>query len=165
MTVEPKKYAEGSFTDDYLLFLLAQASAVASEAFHAELRNSGLRVSTWRILASLYPEEVLTVGALAQTCLLKQPTLTRALDRMERDGLLKRVHSTKDRRSVFVKLTPQGHELTQEKVHMAKSHERRILSGFTKPQAAEIKNVLHSLLDRLGHRKKLTEKRAETDPL
>jgi MarR family transcriptional regulator, organic hydroperoxide resistance regulator len=150
MTVEQNSDSEVSFTDDYLLFLLAQASAAASEAFHAELRQSGLHVSTWRILASLYPAEILTVGALAQKCLLKQPTLTRALDRMALDGLLKRTHSTKDRRAVFVELTERGRELTQSKVQMAKDHERRILQGFTDAQADEIKAVLHGLLDRLA---------------
>jgi MarR family transcriptional regulator, organic hydroperoxide resistance regulator len=153
MTVRSKADTEKSFTDDYLLFLLAQASAAASEAFHAELRQAGLRVSTWRILASLYPCEALTVGALAEKCLLKQPTLTRALDRMERDGLVKRAHSTIDRRSVFVELTAAGRALTKGKVHMAKDHERQILRDFSEDQASEIKTVLHGLLDRLTSQK------------
>lgn len=143
-----------SFTDDYLLFLLAQASSAASQAFHADLRKSGLQVSTWRILASLYPNEVLTVGALAHKCLLKQPTLTRALDRIESAGLLKRTHSTKDRRSVFVELTASGKALTQSKVQMAQDHESNILAAYTPEQSAKIKAHLRGLIDRMESKPK-----------
>ena len=74
------------FTDNYLLYLLAQASSEASAQFHAELKKQGIPVLNWRILASLYPERRLTIGELAHHALANQTTLTRAVDRLEKAG-------------------------------------------------------------------------------
>ncbi len=139
----------GGFTEDYLLFLLAQASAAASAAFHAELARQGISVSTWRILASLYPDQQLKVGVLARKCLLKQPTLTRALDRLALDGLVRRTHATDDRRGVLVSLTERGRERAAPLVARAHAHERAILRPYSEPAAAELKRRLRQLIDRL----------------
>ena len=80
-----------SFTDDYLLYLLAQASAEASAQFHGELKKKGIPVLNWRILASLHPDNMLTIGKLASHALAHQTTLTRAVDRLEKQGLVRRV--------------------------------------------------------------------------
>ena len=99
---------DNEFLDDYLLYLMAHASAAASDAFHAELAKQGVSVAVWRILASLYPDKLLNVGVLARRCLLKQPTLTRRLDRLCEQGLTERWHQNQDRRGVLVKLTTEG---------------------------------------------------------
>jgi MarR family transcriptional regulator, organic hydroperoxide resistance regulator len=141
---------EGYFTENYLLFLLAQASERSSNDFHKELEKDGVSVSTWRILASLYPNVVLTVGALAGKCLLKQPTLTRTLDRLENGGLVRREGSKKDRRSVLIALTNTGRKLAGEKVTLAKDHETRILAHYSDQQIVAIKQDLIGLIERLS---------------
>ena len=139
----------GGFTEDYLLFLLAQASAAASAAFHAELARQGISVSTWRILASLYPDQRLKVGVLARKCLLKQPTLTRALDRLTVAGLVRRAHATDDRRGVLVSLTERGRDLATPLVARAHAHERAIMEPYSEAAAAELKQRLRQLIARL----------------
>lgn len=151
MQSKPEHQGDGTpFTDDYLLFLLAQASAVASNAFHDELRKGGLSVSTWRILASLFPDLRLTVNGLAQKCLLKQPTLTRALDRLERDGLVKRLASSNDRRQVLIELTKPGFALASEKVAQAQRHEGDIIELCSADQIVSLKKDLLNLLAHLN---------------
>lgn len=137
-----------SFTDDYLLYLLARTSAAASDAFHAELQTEGIPVSTWRILASLYPNQKMNVGRLAEKCLLKQPTLTRTLDRLATSGLVERLHETKDRRGVKVRLTDQGATLANKLIHKAKIHEAKTMSGFSAQDRATFIRHLRRLLDR-----------------
>ncbi len=135
----------GAFTDDYLLYLLAQASAGASQAFHAELAKDGIAVSTWRILASLYPDFRLNVGALAEQSLLKQPTLTRTLDRLTKSELVRRVHSAADRRGVLVELTQKGRTLAAEKIEKARAHEAFILKNHSKSEITALKAMLRNL--------------------
>src|SRR4051794_41972219 len=86
------------FIDDYLLYLLARASHLISAEFHEQLRRRGISVPVWRVLASLVGSAGETVTGLAETCLLQQPTMTKLLDRMVRDGLVKRSQDTRDRR-------------------------------------------------------------------
>src|SRR5947207_15672474 len=89
---------DGSFARSYLAYLLARASFIVSGEFHALLKNWQLSVPEWRVLACLMDVEGLSVGELAAMALMKQPALTKVLDRMERDQLLTRGSTTGDRR-------------------------------------------------------------------
>src|SRR4051794_4153706 len=98
MTPPPASTTPARFIDDYLLYLLARASHVVSTEFHEQLRRRGISVPVWRVLASLIGSTGETVTGLAEVCLLQQPTMTKLLDRMVRDGLVKRSQDTRDRR-------------------------------------------------------------------
>jgi len=133
------------FTEGYLLYLLAQASGRASAAFHAQLADRGIAVSTWRILATLYPDDPASISELCAACLAKQPTMTRQVDRLATAGLVTRETTTGDRRRVTVQLTGAGHDLAEELVAQAKSHEAAILDGTAPEEVARVKALLRAL--------------------
>ncbi|KMW60676.1 Transcriptional regulator, MarR family [Candidatus Rhodobacter oscarellae] len=133
------------FTDDYLLFLLAQASARASAAFHAHLAERSVKVATWRILATLYPDAPATIGELAASCMTKQPTMTRQVDRLERAGLVERRASAGDRRRVLVSLSASGRALADALTQLARAHEAKVLAAYTGKQQEELKALLAAL--------------------
>src|SRR5919112_4788721 len=123
------------FIDDYLLYLLARASHLISAEFHEQLRRRGISVPVWRVLASLVGSAGETVTGLAEACLLQQPTMTKLLDRMVRDGLVKRTQDTRDRRVVRVALTPRGEALAQELTAAARQHEAEVLARHPDAEA------------------------------
>lgn len=139
------------FVDDYLLSLLARASFVVSSEFHERLRARGVSVPVWRVLAMLSggPE---TVTALAEACLLQQPTMTKVLDRMERDGLVKRQQDGRDRRLVRVHLAPRGEVMVADLLAAARAHEAEVVARH--PDAAAIKDLLRALIARQGHKRR-----------
>ena len=143
--------AAARFVDDYLLSLLARASYVVSTEFHDRLRARGVTVPVWRVLATLSsgPE---TVTALAEACLLQQPTMTQVLARMERDGLVRRNQDGRDRRLVRVHLAPRGETLLADLLAAARAHEAEGLARH--PDAAAIKDLLRALIARQGQRKR-----------
>ena len=53
------------FVDDYLAYLLAQASQRISAEFHQQVKAAGLSVTEWRVLASLEGSAGETIGDLA----------------------------------------------------------------------------------------------------
>lgn len=134
------------FTDDYLLYLLAQASGRASAEFHARLAERGVAVSTWRILATLYPDSPATIGELARACLAKQPTMTRQVARLEAQGLVRRQMAEGDRRQVMVSLTDAGRRMAAGLASEARAHEARLLSGLGEAGAARLKAALRGLI-------------------
>jgi MarR family transcriptional regulator, organic hydroperoxide resistance regulator len=138
------------FIDDYLLYLLARASHLISEEWHEQLRRRGIAVPVWRVLASLIGSEGETVTGLAETCLLQQPTMTKLLDRMTRDGLVHRAQDTRDRRVVRVALTPHGEQMVTELLEAAKQHEAEVLARHPEAEAAELKALLRSIIGRHG---------------
>lgn len=106
------------FVDQYLAFLLARASHLVSGAFHARLKRLRISVSTWRVLAVLRDGSC-TVGELAERVLLNQPTMSKILDRLEREGYLQRVRDPDNRRSVRVELCAPGRSLVDRLIPQA----------------------------------------------
>jgi DNA-binding MarR family transcriptional regulator len=145
------QHAAPRFVDDYLLSLLARASFVVSAEFHDRLRARGVSVPVWRVLAMLSggPE---TVTALAEACLLQQPTMTKVLDRMERDGLVKRQQDGRDRRLVRVHIAPKGDAMVGDLLAAARAHEAEVVARH--PDAAAIKDLLRALIARQGHKRR-----------
>lgn len=141
--------SEDSFTEGYLLYLLAQASADASAEFHRSLAGRGIPVSKWRVLATLYPTRQMTIGQLADHCLIKQSTLTRTIDRLEKTGEVKRHSSSQDRRKVLVGLTLEGKTLAAELIDRAKIHESDILSSYSIVEIETLKEMLNMLRQRV----------------
>lgn len=142
-------HPRGRFIDDYLLYLLARASHLISAEFHQELRKHGISVPVWRVLASLVGSPAgETVTGLADVCLLQQPTMTKLLDRMVRDGLVRRSQDGRDRRVVRIELTGRGEGKAQELVAAARQHEASVLARHPEAEAATIKDLLRDMIAR-----------------
>jgi DNA-binding MarR family transcriptional regulator len=142
----------GRFIDDYLLYLLARASHLISTEFHQEVRRQGISIPVWRVLASLVGSlEGETVTGLAEVCLLQQPTMTKLLDRMERNGLVQRLPDSRDRRVVRVALTPAGAVKARHLVAAAREHEASVLARHPEAGGDQFKALLREIMAR--HRK------------
>mgnify|MGYP001130404967 CR=1 FL=1 len=139
--------ASNSFARNYLAYLLARASFIVSNEFHARLGDWDLSVPEWRVLACLMDVEGLSVGELAAMALMKQPRLTKVLDRMERDGLLKRRATSGDRRRVTLHLTAKGRARVEPVQAAAKAHEADLLRQFSDEERTTIKRALDLLID------------------
>jgi DNA-binding MarR family transcriptional regulator len=140
--------SDSGFLDDHLPHLLTLAARAASDAFERELRARGISVPVWRVLAVLLDRSGEKVTSLARRCLLQQPTMTKLLDRMEKDQLVRRSSSDRDQRIVQVSLTAQGRTLAVALVDAAKHHEAALLARH--PQAATIKDGLRAIIAEHG---------------
>ncbi|SLN72887.1 MarR family winged helix-turn-helix transcriptional regulator [Oceanibacterium hippocampi] len=138
----------GSFVDDYLLYLLASASHDTSAEFHAEIKAAGLSVAEWRVLATLHDRNGLSIGELAAFTLSQQPTLTKLINRMERDGLVKRIGDDADGRKVRVAVTERGRTTATRFVAAARRHEDGLLGDYTEVEKAQLKRILKRLIRR-----------------
>ena len=139
--------AEHPFVDDYLPALLALASQLISSEFHAVARSHGFSVSEWRVLASLAGFDAISTGQLAQISLLKQPTLTRLLDRMVLNGHVERLDHDGDRRVTLVRITPAGGRTVAKLMDLAREHERRVLEPFGLKRAQALKATLRRMIE------------------
>lgn len=133
------------FLDDYLAFLLAQASHRISGGFHREVESAGLSVTEWRVLACLSDGAHETIGTLSALALVKQPTLSKVVQRMERQGLVARCGTTADKRQTLVMLTDEGRAVAERHVRRALAHQAAVL----KPLGARNARLLITALRRL----------------
>ncbi|RDK12056.1 MarR family winged helix-turn-helix transcriptional regulator [Cupriavidus lacunae] len=134
------------FVDGYLAYLLARASHLISGEFHREVEASGLSVQEWRVLATLADRPDCTIGVLAEITLTKQPTLTKLVDRMAVDGLVRRSAGKTDRRLALISITPRGLALAQPLLERAAQHERAVLNDFGMQQGTLLKETLRQLI-------------------
>lgn len=139
----------GEFVESYLLYLLAAASEKASAQFHAKVRDSGLRVPEWRVLAILVDRDGSMITRLADYALIEQSRLTRIVDQMDRRGLVRRKSDTDDRRRVRVFLTAKGRRLARSLVSDARVHEQGLLKSLAGSDVEQLKPLLTTLLQKL----------------
>ena len=138
----PPQASPDRFLDRFLPYLLARAAHSAAGAFHADLRRRGVAVPVWRVLAALSDTPGETVTALAAACLLQQPTMTKLLDRMERDGWIRRSSDTTDRRRKLIEALPASKPAWTKIIAAAKRVRTRATRGLTTTQLAQLKKLL-----------------------
>lgn len=129
---------------------MLRAHAELTKALDAELaREHDLPLSSYEVLLYLNdsPEGRMRMSELADSVLLSRSGLTRLVDRLERQGLLKRERCESDARGWFAEITPAGRELFAEarRTHLEGVREL-FLSRFSR---AELR-TFGSLWQKLG---------------
>ena len=114
---------------------LLRVHASMTKALDAELvREHGLSLSSYEVLLFLAdsPDGRLRMSELADGVLLSRSGLTRLVDRMEADGLLRRERCEDDARGYNALITDEGRELFQlaRRTHLDGVRER-FLSRLT----------------------------------
>ncbi|HKB52855.1 MAG TPA: MarR family transcriptional regulator [Ramlibacter sp.] len=145
--MQKTRAAAERFVDSYLAALLAQASQLISGEFHEVVRANGFSVSEWRVLATLAGNAPLSIGRLASISTIKQPTVTRLLDRMQAKGMVERIDSDGDRRVTLVKITAAGARMVSRLIVLARAHEQRVLEPFGLERAEELKSTLRHIIE------------------
>ena len=92
-------------------FWMTQAMAARDNALAAELKDLGLRVPDWRVLATLYARRHLSMRELADLCSIDRTTLSRTMDRMQDAGWVARIADSRDLRVTRLSLTASGERL------------------------------------------------------
>ena len=107
------------------------------------IRSLGLTCSQFDVIATLGDTEGMTCRELSEKTLVTKGTLTGVLDRLETKGLVARVPSREDRRSIFIRLTPKGDALFQKvfaaHIRYMKPYFERAL---TAPEATKLRELL-----------------------
>jgi DNA-binding MarR family transcriptional regulator len=94
--------------DAWRAFLRAQSELIRTLDRELEAEQ-GLPIAFFDVLAQLTQAGGrLRMSELADAVLLSRSGVTRLVDRMERDGLVKREHCPTDRRAMYTTITPVG---------------------------------------------------------
>ena len=97
--------------DDFLCFAVHAAGFAFNRVYRQPLARLGLTYPQFLVMAALWSEDEVGVGALCEKLALDTSTLTPLLKRLEAAGLLTRTRDREDERRVIVALTPQGSQL------------------------------------------------------
>lgn len=111
----------------------------------------GISGSQWGILKTIARSTEqgragIRLTDMGERLLVRPPSITRAIDRMERMGLVKRHADARDQRVKLIRLTPAGERLVEQVMQGLEQHVDLVMGGLNQRQRQE----LHRLLDRLS---------------
>jgi DNA-binding MarR family transcriptional regulator len=118
--------------------------------FHGVLRVKtqlpGTYVVRFHILKSLAPPGPHHLTEVSGALNIKKNTLSELLDRMVRDGLVRRAVSPKDRRMTILRLTPRGRAAIREFEKGLLERMERFLDGLGEEDRRDLVRAIESLV-------------------
>src|SRR5207244_11091735 len=131
---------------DSLVFSFLSAADAVEARLEAALSQTGLSLAKLAVLHLLADaKEPLPLSDLAARHHCVPSNITQLVDRLEKDGLVRRRPDPEDRRSVLAELTPAGEQAHGKGMRALAEAQRAIVSGLKAGDAASLKSALKAL--------------------
>lgn len=131
----------------YWLILAARAY---QKAFDAELAPAQLTYRQAQVLGWLVLDGELTQVELADRMMIEPATLVGVLDRMQRDGLIRREPSASDRRKKVIQMTDGAGRVWGDVIACAKRLRATATAGLSDTQVRNCFRTLQTIMQNLG---------------
>ena len=127
------------------------ASTAVARSLQKNFRQAGLDITIeqWSVLYHLWKEDCLSQQELGNRTFRDKPSITRLIDNLEKQRLVKRVPSATDRRINLVCLTDAARELQQTTIDLANQTMHEALTDISKEEIETVKHVLQKVYDNL----------------
>lgn len=132
--------------ETFVPYLMNRIMGRYNAALHAEVSALGLTTPKLRTLAVLSVYDGILIRDLAVYAVVKQSTLSRALDGLERDGLIRRQASEEDGRAFLVFLTDAGRAAHTRLWPNMVTVSETLFKGIADPERAALIGTLQKML-------------------
>ncbi|MDM0044414.1 MarR family transcriptional regulator [Variovorax dokdonensis] len=131
-------------------YLLNRAAALIAARFDDDLKQGGVSLQAWRILAALSQSEPQSLSELANHTGSELSYLSRSVVQLEKQGLVERSQSMLDKRASQLVRTPTGRALVDELAPKARHVERLSLKDISAEDLhvtlRTLREVCHNLI-------------------
>ncbi len=110
---------------------LRKASRIITQFYDKKLKSCNIKITQFSILSLIATSENKTMNALSDDLLMDRTTLTRSLEVLLKEKLIKNI-KTSDARKRIVKLTDKGYEILERAIPLWKEAEQEILDESKK---------------------------------
>jgi MarR family transcriptional regulator, transcriptional regulator for hemolysin len=124
-------------------YWVCQTSHVLQRAFNDELAPQGVTFRQAQVLGCLALEGRLSQTDLAERMRIEPPTLVGILDRMQRDGWIRRDGDKTDRRKKLIEAMPAAKPVWTKIIAAARRVRSRATRGMTPAQLTQLKRLLN----------------------
>jgi DNA-binding MarR family transcriptional regulator len=133
--------------DRYLksIRLLAECMQGFERLSGEHVRECGLTHAQFDIIATLGNTEGMSYKELGDKTLITKGTMTGVIERLEQKGLVERQRSLDDKRSWFIRLTPQGEQVFREVFPKVIARGGDVFAGYSDDDFAALEKVLSGL--------------------
>jgi DNA-binding MarR family transcriptional regulator len=131
--------------DGFFPYRLYRASKKLQLRLQTRLRSLHMGPSQWTVISVLKAYGALSIGEIVEATLMEQPTISRVVTRLEKDGLVSKRASTRDSRMVLISLTTAGIEVFKQIVPAALRHQEIALEGIGRKEIAQVIATLEKI--------------------
>jgi DNA-binding MarR family transcriptional regulator len=117
-----------------------------SEQFYEPFGLNRGSVEVLTMLRQSSPDHQLSPTALCRGTMVTSATMTNRLDRLEQDGLVRRLPDPTDRRALLVQITPHGTELIDEVLSWVMVVRHRQIEALTPDEQTTLANLQRKLV-------------------
>lgn len=130
-------------------YLVNYLSRTFAQALAARLAAQGASLGQWAVLMFLWAQDGQSQGELSRRVAIEDATMVRTIDRMERDGLVRRVRNTRDRRRINIFLTDRGWSLRDSLVPCAIAVNEAATQPFSDAEKQQLSDLLRRMIESL----------------
>ena len=138
--------------ENHVSFWLIRLSKLINADFTSKTRHLGLTVAAIQTLSCLASRDGLTVSELSIACFIEQPTLTKILNRLESDKLIRRKASKRDKRLVQIHITAAGRKMLPKLKPIMAGIEHRVLAGLSQQDIKTVTRILGTMTENVSIR-------------
>ncbi|ARM74767.1 MarR family winged helix-turn-helix transcriptional regulator [Acidianus manzaensis] len=128
---------------------IAKINRAMQRELNKRLDKIGLTYLDFLVLRAL-TEGQSTMVSLSRRFYVTQSAMTIAIDRLERNGLVKRERDKQDRRVIYVKITDEGIKIFQKAIEVYLQLAEEILNGIDTELIMETINNLEKILEKIN---------------
>ena len=132
--------------DRHIFYLFGQIYGRRDQQLAKSLRPFGLSVPQWRVLAALVDRGACTINRLSDLTVVDRTTLSRTLDRMEKNGLVARRRVEADKRSYEIRLAAAGRAMLRRIWPVMSYHNARAVAGIAPRELAQLRAVIEKMI-------------------
>lgn len=129
----------------HVWLVLWKASRAVEAVAARNIAKFDMGASDFAVLEGLLHKGPLTVKQLGEKVLLTSGSMTAAVDRLEKRGLVKRGDDARDRRTRVIDLTSEGRELIERAFACHRDAMEQALKGFSEGERIILLPLLRSL--------------------
>jgi DNA-binding MarR family transcriptional regulator len=126
-------------------FLVKRCGGLMSQLAERHFASEQVSFTQWMVIATLGRYERMTATSLSEETCHDMGALTRVVDDLEEEGLVRRERTERDRRVVEIALTPLGRRYLQSGKRLVVG----LLNSLTEPFSRQELEALIALLQRL----------------
>lgn len=131
----------------HIRLVLWKAAKAIEKVDRTSIAGTGLHLSDFQIMEILLHKGPQAINAIGEKVLLTSGSMTAAANRLERKGLVRRVHDARDGRCIHIHLTAVGSEVIQEAYALHERNLEKIAAVLT----ADERDELVRLLKKIGY--------------
>ena len=132
--------------DDHVLTLCHMLANRIGKAFASELENQDMTVAEWRVMLTLAQHQNASGQEITGRWAMDKMAVNRAISSLDQRGLIRKMRSNEDRRTINLQLTAAGRKMYDALLPMANDRYHELLSGLDKSEEKQLRQTLLKLI-------------------